>query len=102
MTWKTPSLKHLAHTIHTIKTESDLLNFLRDLCTHEELADLSIRWQIVRLLHQGMPYRKVAEKTGVSTTTVTRIAHWLHHGTGGYQAVLATSPTHPRRRRQKQ
>lgn len=65
-----------------------MLNFLRDLCTLEELDEISSRWQVVEMLDKGLSYREIAAKTGMSTTTVTRIAHWLKHGTGGYQTVI--------------
>ncbi len=68
--------------------EEDLLNFLRDLCTLEELQVLSSRWEAVQLINKKIPYRNIAKKTGLSTATVTRIAHWLHHGEGGYSAAL--------------
>ena len=87
-TWKTPRLKKLAKTLQSFENETDLLNFLRDLCTLEELNELSARWHAAQLIHAGSSYRAVAEKTGLSTTTVTRIAHWLHHGEGGYEAGL--------------
>ena len=44
------------------------------------------RWQVARLLDRGLPYLEIAEKTDASTTTVTRVAHWLRHGEGGYRA----------------
>jgi TrpR-related protein YerC/YecD len=62
--------------------------FLRDLCTLEELDELSSRWEVVLLLNEGKPYREIATKVGVSTTTMTRIAHWLNHGEGGYRIAL--------------
>ncbi|MBI2444676.1 MAG: transposase [Candidatus Magasanikbacteria bacterium] len=86
--WRTPALKLLAHTLRTIKNDDEALRFLRDLCTLDELAELSARWQAAQLLNRGLPYRSVAAKTGLSTTTVTRISHWLHHGEGGYRAAL--------------
>jgi TrpR-related protein YerC/YecD len=46
------------------------------------------RWQVVRLLERGLPYLEIAERTGASTTTVTRVAHWLRHGEGGYRLAL--------------
>jgi TrpR-related protein YerC/YecD len=86
--WKTTKLKALAKTMLEIKDEKKMLKFLRDLCTLEELEEISNRWYIVRLLHKKMSYREIAKKTGVSTTTVTRIAHWLNHGEGGYQELV--------------
>ena len=87
-TWKTPKLKKLAHALVRIQHEKDMLAFLRDVATIEELDSLSSRWQAAQLIHQGMPYRKIAAKTGLSTATVTRVAHWLHHGEGGYEKAI--------------
>ena len=46
------------------------------------------RWQAAQLVDQGLPYHEVARQTGASTTTVTRVAHWLRHGEGGYRLAL--------------
>lgn len=86
--WKTPKLRRLAKTIIKFKREEDVLNFLRDLCTLEELEVLSSRWEAAQLLNHGIPYREIAKRTELSTATVTRIAHWLNHGEGGYRTAL--------------
>ena len=66
-----------------------LAAFLRDICSLHELETLSHRWQAARLLDQGIPTREVAERAcSASTATVTRVAHWLRHGEGGYRLVL--------------
>ena len=46
------------------------------------------RWQVARLVDEGLPYHEVSRRTGASTTTVTRVAHWLRHGEGGYRSAL--------------
>jgi uncharacterized protein YerC len=43
---------------------------------------------VARLLEKGLPYLEISDRTGASTTTVTRVAHWLRHGEGGYRAAL--------------
>jgi len=86
--WQTLKLKKLSQAFLGLKTESDILNFLRDLCTVDELEELSTRWEIAKMLDKGLPYREIARQTGVSTTTVTRIAYWLDHGEGGYKIAL--------------
>jgi len=86
--WKTPSLKKLARTFLSLKTEEEMLNFLRDLCTLDELEEFGTRWEIAKMLAKGESYRTIAKKTNVSTTTVTRIALWLEHGEGGYKVAL--------------
>jgi TrpR-related protein YerC/YecD len=65
--------------------------FLMDLCTPQELKSLSDRWQVAKLLHQDVPYRKISALTGASTATITRVARSLLHGQNGYQTVLKTS-----------
>lgn len=87
-TWKTKKLKNLADIATSFKTQAGMLNFLRDLCTLEELEEMSKRWEAVTLIEKGIPYREIAKKTGLSTTTVTRISHWLHNGEGGYAEAL--------------
>jgi TrpR-related protein YerC/YecD len=47
------------------------------------------RWAVVRRLDAGQHYAEISRETGASTATITRIASWLHHGEGGYQAALA-------------
>ena len=66
--------------------------FFRDLCTIDEIKAMSERWQIAKLVYQGVPYRKIAEKLGVSTTTVSRVAVWVFHGESGYKKALDKMP----------
>ena len=86
--WRTPKVKKLARAFKKLKTEADILVFLRDLCTVDELDELSARFESAKLIQQGIPYRAIAKKTGMSTTTVSRIAWWLEHGEGGYKKAL--------------
>lgn len=62
--------------------------FLRDICTTNELAAMGQRLQVARLVDEAIPYQEISRRTGASTATVTRVAHWLHYGEGGYGAVL--------------
>lgn len=86
--WKTDKLKRLAVALRSLRTDEEVLAFLRDVATLKELNELSSRWEAVRQLERGVAYRDIASSTGMSTTTVTRIAHWLYHGEGGYRAAL--------------
>jgi len=89
--WKTPSSKALFEAIASLTDADEIGRFLRDLCTRHELEELGARWTVVQLLEEGLSYRKIASATGVSTTTITRINEWLHHGTGGYRIALDRS-----------
>lgn len=72
-----------------LKTPTEVAAFWRDLLTLKEIKTIDKRWQMAKLLYQGVPYAKIAKKLKVSTTTVTRTAYWLKHGRGGYRLVLS-------------
>jgi len=79
---------NLFKAILSLKSTKEAEKFFRDLCTVEELKEMSERWEMVQMLDQGVSYRKIAEKLGVSTTTVSRVALWLNNGEGGYKLTL--------------
>jgi TrpR-related protein YerC/YecD len=81
-------LDDLANAIVSLRTRDEAQRFLRDLCTLPELEALAHRWQTALLLEQGLPYVEIAERVPTSTATVTRVAQWLRHGTGGYRIAL--------------
>ena len=74
--------------ISLLRDKDEAARFFRDLCTPGELEAMAERLEVAGLLRQGLPYRRISEMTGASTTTVTRIAHWCKHGEGGYQTML--------------
>ena len=80
--------RFLAKSFLKLKTEQEAANFLRDLLTIKEIEEFANRFEMARLLKQGMSYKAIAKKLKVSTTTVTRTAHWLFHGCGGYKKVI--------------
>src|SRR6266700_4405907 len=81
-------LDDLADAVLALRTRDDVRRFLRDLCTLGELEALAHRWQIARLVDSGSSYLEIAETVHTSTATVTRVAHWLRHGAGGYALAL--------------
>jgi len=64
-------------------------SFFRDLCTPAELQAMTDRWAVVDLLERGLAYRQIHRQTGVSVTTIGRVARFLTAGNGGYRAVSA-------------
>ncbi|MEW5990776.1 MAG: YerC/YecD family TrpR-related protein [Chloroflexota bacterium] len=86
--WKTEDAEALVDAILSLEDRSEAERFLRDLLTLNELRDLSLRWNVARLLDQGLHYADISHRTGASTATITRIASWLNHGEGGYRLVL--------------
>lgn len=93
--WRTEAADELLEAIVALPDREEAARFLRDLCTIRELHDLSQRWAVVRLLEEGRHYAEISRDTGASTATISRIAGWLHHGTGGYGAALARRKAAP-------
>ena len=91
-------MRELFEAITALKNEKECKNFFRDLCTFAELKAMSERWQVAKQVKQGISYRKIAKNTGSSTATITRVAHWVHHGMGGYELVLQRLKTIQHRR----
>lgn len=81
-------MSDLFQAILKLKTPAEVAAFWRDLLTLKEIKTIDKRWQMAKLLYQGIPYAKIAKKLKVSTTTVTRTAYWLKHGKGGYQLIF--------------
>lgn len=73
----------------SLKTREECAAFLRDICTRAEIQALQERFVAARLIAEGRSYRDISDTTGASTTTVTRVAHWLNHGMGGYRTVIS-------------
>lgn len=86
--WRSIDTASLMDAIVQLSTRDEAARFFRDLCTRRELEEFTSRWAVVRRLAEGHSYRDIHDLTGVSTATITRIAQWLRHGTGGYQEAL--------------
>jgi TrpR-related protein YerC/YecD len=86
--WPTPEHRDLLETIARLEDADEVERFLRDLCTLSELDAMAHRWAVAQRVDEGLPYLEVARRTGASTTTVTRVAHWLRHGEDGYRLAL--------------
>lgn len=78
----------LCQALVSLTDVEDCRNFLLDLCTPAELQALVDRWQVVEYLENGVTYRRINELTGVSVTTVGRVARCLADGHGGYRTAL--------------
>jgi TrpR-related protein YerC/YecD len=72
----------------TARTADELRAFLKDLCTPAELQAMADRWAVVEYLQQDLPYREIHRITGVSVTTIGRVARYLATGAGGYSLAV--------------
>jgi len=81
-------MRDLFEAILGLEDQDEVERFLRDLCTLSELQAMAHRWEVVKLVELGLPYQEISRQTGASTSTVTRVAHWLRYGEGGYRLAL--------------
>ena len=78
----------LTHAFSLLSNEEEIKAFLADLCTPREICDFSQRLEVARLLDSGAPYVEVQARTGVSSTTVSRVSKALNSEQGGYRSVI--------------
>ena len=78
----------LFRAVISLRDIHECRNFFKDLCTPAELQALVDRWLVAGLLQKNLPYRRIHEMTGVSVTTIGRVARCLSDGFDGYETVL--------------
>lgn len=86
--WLTPQGQQLVMAIARLKTKAEIRCFLRDLLTESEIKEFGARWQAAQMLDRHIPYTRIVDETGLSSTTVARVQHWLLKGAGGYRLML--------------
>ena len=82
-------IDELFRAILTLKTEEDCYRFFEDVCTVNELLSISQRFEVARMLTQKKTYLEIAEKTGASTATISRVNRSLNFGCDGYKQILS-------------
>jgi len=85
---KDENMKNLMKAILSLKTEDECWSFFEDLCTVSELKSMSQRLDVAMKLRRGDVYTDIAEKTGASTATISRVSRALSYGANGYNTVL--------------
>ena len=91
----------LFDAVNSLRGADECRSFFKDLCTPAELQALVDRWQVVALLKEQIPYRKIHDITGVSVTTIGRVARFLNDGFGGYATALARTEQPSRQKSSK-
>ena len=86
---KTEAVDHLFQAVLTLKDINECYSFFEDVCTVNELLSLSQRQEVARMLRQKKTYLEIAEKTGASTATISRVNRSLNYGNDGYDMVFA-------------
>lgn len=85
---KTEATKQLFEAILTLETEEECFTFFEDLCTVNELESLAQRFEVASMLRKKHTYLEVAEATGASTATISRVNRSLNYGSDGYDMVF--------------
>ncbi len=86
---RTDAVKHLFEAVLTLETEEECFSFFEDLCTVNELLSISQRFEVATMLRNRDTYLKIAEKTGASTATISRVNRSLNYGDDGYSLVFS-------------
>lgn len=85
---KTDAVDHLFQAILTLKNQDECYTFFEDVCTVNELLSLSQRYEVAMMLREGRTYLEIAERTGASTATISRVNRSLNYGNDGYDMVF--------------
>ena len=87
--FQSPSIDRLFDAIIGLSSREDCYNFFEDLCTVNELLSLSQRFEVATMLRDHKTYLEIAEKTGASTATISRVNRSLNDGNDGYAIVFS-------------
>lgn len=89
---KTEAVDSLFDAILTLKDPAECYAFFEDLCTVNELLSLSQRFEVASMLRDHKTYLDIADKTGASTATISRVNRSLNYGNDGYELVFNRLP----------
>ena len=89
MDWKSKENKTLIQAILVVKTDDEAKRFLRDLMTKKEIEEFAKRLRAAEMLMEKTPYAVIENETGLSSTTVARVAKWLNGKEGGYRTIIS-------------
>lgn len=85
---RTEATDLLFDAILSLKDKAECYTFFEDICTINELMSLSQRFEVAKMLREQKTYLEIAEKTGASTATVSRVNRSLNYGNDGYDMVF--------------
>ena len=85
---RTEAVDYLFRAILSLKDKEECYTFFEDICTINELLSLSQRFEVAKMLREKKTYLEIAEKTGASTATISRVNRSLNYGNDGYDLVF--------------
>ena len=81
-------MDHLFQAILALKSPEECYSFFEDVCTVNEILSFSQRYEVAKMLREKRTYLEIADKTGASTATISRVNRALSYGKGGYNIIL--------------
>ena len=85
---KTEAVDELFDAILKLETREECYTFFEFLCTINEILSLSQRLDVAKMLRDKKTYMEIAEKTGASTATISRVNRSLSYGNDGYEMIF--------------
>jgi len=85
---KTDAVDYLFEAVLKLQNREECYDFFEDLCTVNELLSLSQRFEVASMLRGKKTYLEIAERTGASTATISRVNRSLNYGTDGYEQIF--------------
>ena len=86
--WRDELTDQLFKAILLLKDEKECYSFFEDLATINEIKEFSQRFEVARMLNEGATYEEIAQKTRVSSATISRVKRYLNYGADGYKLIL--------------
>ena len=86
---RTEAVDKLFDAILSLKDKEECYRFFEVVCTINELLSLSQRFEVAKMLRERKTYLEIAEKTGASTATISRVNRSLNYGNDGYEMVFS-------------
>ena len=85
---RTPEVEELFRAILSLDDVEECFSFFEDLCTTNEVLSFAQRFQVAKMLFENRTYQDIAEKSGASTATISRVKRSIDDGSGGYKVIF--------------
>lgn len=85
---ETAEMDELLRAILSLETVEEAYEFFEDLCTVNEMVAMKQRFEVAKMLREERTYQDIADETGASSATISRVNRALNYGNDGYDLVL--------------
>ena len=85
---KTEAVDHLFEAILNLQNGEECYTFFEDVCTINEILSIAQRYEVAKMLREKKTYLEIANKTGASTATISRVNRSLNYGSDGYDMIF--------------